>query len=68
MAIVFALSEGDVIAIDGGRILITVQKKTGRRVKFAVDADRDVSVTCVRSPPTAAQTLSGVVTPPNTRG
>lgn len=65
MAIVFALSEGDVLAIDNGRILITVQKKSGRRVKFSVDANRDVSVRCVRSPPTAAQITSAVnSTPP----
>lgn len=60
MAIVYELRAGDAIAIDGGRVLITLREKFGNRAKVAVDCDGGVRVQRIQRARTAAEVVQAV--------
>lgn len=62
MAINFDLDVGDAIALDGGRILIRLCAKSGRRAKVAVDCDGSVHVQRIARARTAAEVVQAVGT------
>ena len=45
MALFIDLTQGDKIDIDGGRIVVTVQDKSGQRVRLKIDADKRIPIT-----------------------
>lgn len=49
MALYQDLKKGDSLDIDDGRVVITVEEKTGSRTRVKIDADRSVKVRKVAS-------------------
>jgi len=44
MALFVELEEGDRVAIDNGRIAVTLEKKSGRKARLKIDADKSIKI------------------------
>jgi hypothetical protein len=57
VAIVFELTEGDAISIDGGRVVVSLSRVRGRRSRLAVDCARSIDVRRVEDLTPAAKVI-----------
>lgn len=54
------LKQGESVSIDGGRVVVTLEDKSGKRARLTFEADKSVAIKPVRTSPVLAQIQRGI--------